>query len=203
MKTDEGYIKYACDWTPGPPPEPAATDLLESWRRPLYQAGLIGYYADPGVGYGNISIRYGRPGQFVISSTQTGHLATTTGEHYSLVTAYDIDGNCVSCLGPAQASSESLTHAAIYELDADINAVVHVHSRRLWQYLRNHVATTGEKVAYGTPQMACEFARLYRDTDFATSGVAVMAGHKEGIVSIGRTLEEAANRVLLLDSDSA
>jgi hypothetical protein len=202
VKADEGYIKYASDWTRGPAPDRAATELLETWRRPLYETGLIGHYTEPGIGYGNISIRYGDPGQFVISCTQTGHLATTTGEHYSLVSAYDIDGNRVACLGSAEASSESLTHAAIYELDPKINAVVHVHSRRLWEQLRDRVATTKGNVAYGTPQMAREFMRLYRDTDFANSGIAVMAGHEEGIVSIGRTLEQAAMRILSIAEDS-
>ncbi|MDH3429407.1 MAG: class II aldolase/adducin family protein [Gammaproteobacteria bacterium] len=196
MKTDEGYIKFISDWTEGPAPERAATDLLDTWRRPLHRAGLIGHYADLGIGYGNISVRYGGPGQFIISCTQTGHLPTTTGEHYALVTACDMDENRVACVGPAEASSESLTHAALYQLDSEINAVVHVHSLRLWEELRGHVATTSVNVAYGTPQMAHEFARLYRDTDFPTSGIAVMAGHEEGIVSIGRTLEQAALRVL-------
>jgi len=202
LKTDEGYIKFASDWTKGPAPDRAATELLDSWRDPLYRAGLIGHYADLGIGYGNISVRCGNPGQFVISCTQTGHLPATTGEHYSLVTAYDIDGSRVACLGPGEASSESLTHAALYELDSNINAVVHVHSRRLWEQLLGRAATTSENVAYGTPQMAHEFARLYRDTDFTTSGIAVMAGHAEGIVSIGRTLEQAAMRILSIAEDA-
>ncbi|MGB5624161.1 MAG: hypothetical protein WBM61_00405, partial [Woeseiaceae bacterium] len=55
--------------------------------------------------------------------------------------------------------------------------------------------------AYGTPQMADEFRRLYRDTEFRETGLAVMAGHDEGLLSFGASLEEAAVKILsLLDS---
>ena len=201
MTIDEGYVKYTSHWTEGPPPDAAIVDLLETWRAPLYSAGLIGHYEDLGVGYGNISVRHGARGQFVISGTQTGHLSRTGRDHYSLVTNYDIDANDVSCVGAVQASSESLTHAAIYEVDPGINAIVHVHSRLLWNRLLNRVPTTNADVAYGTPEMAREFARLYRDTDFASTGIAVMGGHDEGIISIGHSLEQAARRVLDIARD--
>jgi L-ribulose-5-phosphate 4-epimerase len=198
LTIDEGYIKYDSDWTPGPVPAQELTSLLDTWRRPLFDAGLIGHYEDLGVGYGNLSVRFGLSEQFIISGTQTGHIADTDGQHYALVTHYDIDRNRVSSTGSVQASSESLTHAAIYELNEEINAVVHVHSRALWESLRDQLPTTAADVSYGTPEMAREFTRLYRDTSFRASGVAVMAGHDEGMVSIGCDLEEAAMRILAL-----
>lgn len=194
MTIDEGYIKYVSDWTPGPAPDAAAAQLLERWRRPLYDAGLIGHYDDLGVGFGNISVRHGDG--FIISATQTGHLARTDPGHYALVTGYDIERNTVSSTGPLQASSEALTHAAIYELDDRIGAVVHVHSEALWRELMNTVPTTSPEISYGTPEMAREFGRLYADTEFVTQGVAVMAGHDEGIVTIGASLGEASRRIL-------
>ena len=198
MTIDEGYIKYDSDWTPGQEPDQKFTSLLDRWRRPLFDAGFIGHYEDLGVGYGNLSVRVGLSKQFIISGTQTGHIAATNGQHYAHVTHYDIDRNRVSSTGPVQASSESLTHAAIYELNEAINAVVHVHSRELWDALKDHLPTTANGVSYGTPEMAHEFARLYRDTSFRAGGVAIMAGHDEGIVSIGGDLEEAATRMLAL-----
>lgn len=197
MTIDEGYIKFESDWMPGPAPPAEAIDRLERWRRPLFDEGLIGHYDDLGVGYGNISIRLAGE-QFVISGTQTGHLPETTAKHYALVTGYDIAANRVSSTGEVQASSESLTHAAIYELDQRINAVVHVHSRSLWNMFRDQLPTTSPDISYGTPEMAEEFRRLFRDTDFAAMGIAVMGGHEEGILSFGDTLEEAAVRVLSL-----
>lgn len=198
MTLDEGYIKYTSRWTPGPAPDPDAALLLDTWRKPLFEAGLIGHYEDLDIGFGNISVRSGTAGQFLISGTQTGHLESTDEQHYALVTAFDLDRNTVDCFGPVQASSEAMTHAAIYELDERINAIVHVHSEALWTKLRGEIPTTEPDIAYGTPEMAREFARLYADTDFRTSGIAVMAGHEEGLISFGRTLEEAATRMLSL-----
>ncbi len=91
-----------------------------------------------------------------------------------------------------------MTHAAIYELDSNIGAIVHVHSGSLWRRLIDRLPTTAADVAYGTPQMANEFRRLFRDTEFRRTGLAVMAGHEEGILSFGTNLEEAATKVLEL-----
>jgi hypothetical protein len=195
---DEGYIKYDIEWTPGPAPSVSAARVLDEWRRPLFEAGLIGVYKDLGIGYGNLSMRCGEPGQFLISGTQTGELEVTDEAHYSLVTRVDIDANTVSCTGPVKASSEAMTHAAIYALDPAIGAIVHVHSRQLWNRYLDELPTTDAGVAYGTPEMAREFARLFADTDFARTGVAVMAGHEEGLVSFGSTLEIATRRALAL-----
>lgn len=198
MTIDEGYVKYRSTWIEASAPDPGAAAELETWRRPLFDAGLIGHYEELGVGFGNLSIRCGGPGQFLISGTQTGHMAQTNENHYSLVTAYDIDANSLRCMGPVQASSEAMTHAAIYELDTRIGAVAHVHSRSLWQRLINRLPTTDPDVAYGTPRMAREFRRLYEESGFRRSGLAVMAGHEEGLVSIGGTLQEAVQKMIAL-----
>lgn len=203
MKIDEGYIKYESDWAEAPAPNPGKAAELERWRRPLFEAGLIGHYEDLGVGYGNISVRCGGPAQFLISGTQTGHLETTDASHYSLVAAYDIEANSVQCIGPVQASSEAMTHAAIYELSPAIGAIVHAHSGELWRQLKDLLPTTDASVAYGTPQMAKEFGRLFRETNFCEQGLAVMAGHDEGLVSIGSDLQEAARRMLALARGSS
>lgn len=198
MSYDEGYIKYDIEWTPGPAAFVAAAVALDAWRRPLFDAGLIGVYEDLGIGYGNLSMRCGEPGQFLISGTQTGRLAETNESHYSLVTSVDIDANTVSCVGPVKASSEAMTHAAIYALDDAIGAIVHVHSARLWQRYLGELPTTDAAIAYGTPAMAREFARLFAETNFSQTGVAVMAGHEEGLISFGFAIEDAARRMLAL-----
>lgn len=198
MTVDEGYIKYDIDWTPGPAPDIDAVAELDACRKPLFDAGLIGEYRDLGIGYGNISKRAGAAGQFLISGTQTGHLESTSAEHYALVTAVDVDANRVSCIGPVKASSEAMTHAAIYALDESIAAVVHIHSKKLWDRYLGDLPTTDSTVAYGTPEMAREFARLYAECGFDRAGIAIMAGHEEGIVSFGHSLEAAAQRVVSL-----
>lgn len=195
---DEGYIKFESHWQKTEPLQYGEIELLNRWRRPLYDAGLIGYYEKEGVGFGNLSVRISPEGRFIISATQTGHIAEPGAEHYALVEDFDIEQNNVSSRGAHEASSESLTHAAIYSLDAQIGAVVHVHSETLWAKLMHSVSTAAADVAYGTPAMAREFVRLWNNTDFPETGIAVMAGHEAGLVSIGRDLREAAERILAI-----
>lgn len=197
---DEGYIKFHIDWTPTAALECREIRVLNRWRAPLHEAGLIGHYAAIDVGYGNISARLDSGRQFIISGTQTGHIARTGPEHYALVTDYDIDANRVTCRGPVRASSESMTHAAIYDLDPTVNAIVHVHHEKTWADCMHDLPTTRDDVAYGTPAMAREFGRLYDETDFAARGVAVMSGHDAGLISTGRNMREAALRILDLCS---
>ena len=198
---DEGYTKYACDWHRSPALPNALVAELNDWRNRLYDAGLVGYYPGQGVGFGNLSIRVGKKGRFIISGTQTGHIPRLDEAHYSLVTAYDIDGNRVTCEGPVQASSEALTHAGVYALDKGICGIAHVHNLSLWNAWKEKAPTTARDVPYGTPEMAWEFQRLYRETDFAGIGVAVMAGHAGGIVAFGDSIGQAARRILALAVD--
>ena len=196
MTLDEGYIKYESYWTPGPATHVAAARELDHWRKPLYAASLIGEYAEHGIGYGNISMRRGSSGLFLITGTQTGNLPETDENHYALVTDCDIRGNVVRCSGPIQASSEAMTHASIYALGDAIGAVVHAHSPELWRHYLGKLPTTGKDIAYGTSAMARELDRLYRMEGLRESGIAVMAGHDDGLISFGTTIEEAATRML-------
>ena len=198
---DEGYIKFDINWTPTEPVACPEIDELNRWREPLVEAGLIGHYEDLDIGYGNLSARLPFGGKFVISGTQTGHIRRTGNEHYSVVTDFDVDANRLVCRGAVRASSESLTHAAIYGADATVNAVVHVHQPRLWQALRGILRTTPADAAYGTPAMARALATLCHDHEFRSSGVAVMAGHDAGLIAVGTTIGEAATRVLALDAE--
>lgn len=193
---DEGYIKFDCDWTEDAAiPDDEIADLID-WRNRLHAAGLIGYDDVNDVGFGNVSRREPGGRGFVISATQTGDIEIAAGAEFTRVIDYDIADNCIVCRGPLRASSESLTHASIYELDADYLAVVHVHSRLLWKSLAGKVPTTEAGIAYGTPEMAGEFRRLYRDTDLRDVRMAVMGGHEEGLISFGTTIDEAAERIL-------
>ena len=195
---DEGYIKFQSDWQPTDALTcPEIDDLIE-WRRPLYAAGLIGHYVEINVGYGNISACIDRDSQFVISGTQTGHLPDLSKQHFALVTDVDFDRNRVVSKGATEASSESMTHAALYQLDPGIRAVVHIHSDAMWHELKGVLPTTRMDVDYGTPEMAGEFGRLFRETEFSAAGVAVMAGHEGGLISTGASVQEAAEKLLSL-----
>ena len=88
-------------------------------------------------------------------------------------------------------SSESLTHAAIYDSDSSIRAVIHCHDSALWRALLDRVPTTSKAVAYGTPEMASEIMHLFKTSDVQSREILVMAGHEGGVLAFGKNLEDA------------
>lgn len=196
---DEGVTKYNCRFRRTQAPvHPCLNDLL-GCRNRLFNQNLVGVYPD-GIGYGNVSLRPEGWRHFFITGTQTGHKPTLGAGDIALVTAYDIAANTVECEGLIAASSESMTHAAVYELSAEIGAVIHVHHRALWQRAAVHVPTTAAHIAYGTPAMAREMLRLCREAGLLQRGVLVMAGHEEGVITFGKDLasaEATLNQVLI------
>jgi len=195
VTVDEGYTKFSLDWLKSGPLEGDGAGQIKeliTQRRPLRLAGLIGI--DEDIGYGNMSARVGN--KFIITGTQTGGLRELKREHFALVTEYSFKDNRVQCVGPCAASAESLTHASLYELDWAIRAVIHVHDARLWRGMAGLVPTTHQDVQYGTPEMAQEFRRLYVESEFIETGVAVMAGHFGGLISFGTSVSVATQKIL-------
>jgi ribulose-5-phosphate 4-epimerase/fuculose-1-phosphate aldolase len=197
----EGVIKFDLQYTPAPPVPAGLIRVVNGWRDWLYAAGLVGQ--DParyhGFGFGNISQRLApyrgapeaRP--FLISGTQTGHLARLGPEHYAVVRACCPQQNRVVAEGPVPPSSESMTHGVLYALDDTLRFVMHVHAPDLWRNARLlGLPETGADVAYGTPAMAGEVRRLFRETDVRQRRLFSMAGHEDGLVAFGRTAEAAA-----------
>ena len=85
---------------------------LDAARTTLHDAGLIGVYPS-GIGYGNVSLRLAG-NLFLISGSGTGSSRLLGKQGYSLVRAFDPLENTVASFGPVQASSESMTHGAVY-----------------------------------------------------------------------------------------
>jgi L-ribulose-5-phosphate 4-epimerase len=190
----EGYIKFDLHWTEGPPLP--AEDLAETirWRQKLHDLGYIGMYPD-GIGFGNISCRW-EDDRFAISGTATGGIADIRPEHFCLVTGFDLSPNRLECLGPVRASAESMTHGTIYRSSRITASVIHIHNLLFWERLLFRVPTTREEVTYGTPEMAVEIQRLFREEGLEEYRVLCMAGHREGIVSFGPTAESAGRNLL-------
>ena len=191
---DEGYIKFNCERIPSDDIPLDKVAALNMYREIMYNKGLIGMYPD-GIGFGNISIRCDE-NTFLISGTATGGIPVLDKSHYSLVTDYNLQTNRLICKGPINASSESLTHALIYESSPSTNAVIHIHNLALWNQLMHKVPTSDNLVPYGTPEMAKEIKRLFEETSLSNEKIMVMGGHEEGIISFGKNLEEAANVLL-------
>lgn len=191
---DEGYIKFKPTWTRQPALiDSQVIEQLTHWRQVLYHHGLIGAYEN-GIGYGNISQRYGDT--FIISGSKTGNIPILTAKDYALVSHVDIKNNRLTCIGETIASSESMSHAVIYQELAQINAVIHIHHLGLWEKLLFNIPTTASGATYGTPEMAQSIIELIRTTSLPKSKVFVMQEHREGIFAFGDSLQEAATLLL-------
>jgi L-ribulose-5-phosphate 4-epimerase len=163
---------------------------LNECRRRLRELHLIGVDSN-GVGFGNLSVRDGATSNFYVTGSATGGLDQLTLADCARVVAYDFEENWLRYEGSAIPSSESLTHAAIYESDPTACAVIHGHDFDLWATLLHRVPTTSQAAAYGTPQMANEIIRLFNVSDLRTGKIFVMAGHEGGIVAFGENFEAA------------
>ena len=194
---DEGYIKFTVRLTPGDLPACEGLTRLNEVRTELHDLGLVGAYPD-GIGYGNVSIRLADSATFIISGTATGATRELASADYCRVDAFDLARNEVFCTGRVRASSESMSHGAVYQTNPAIRCVIHVHSRALFDFmLANGHPRTSELAAFGTPELAEEIAQLVQAGDLPR-GVIVTAGHEEGVIAYGRDVAEA--RELLLDT---
>ena len=196
---ETGVIKFNCNWIKAEPMNAELLIDLNFWRDKMFDLGFIVVNVD-GIGYGNMSIR-STENQFIITGSATGKERKLSNQHFTKVVDYDLEKNSLTALGPIIASSESLTHALIYEYHKNINAVIHIHNLALWKKLMNKIPTTIKSVEYGTPAMAKEMIRLFDETNLTNEKILVMAGHEEGIISFGKDLIEAGNRLLIALND--
>jgi L-ribulose-5-phosphate 4-epimerase len=196
MKPGEGYIKFIIDWTKTGPVIPSEElEKLNTWREILYSLGMIGI-DEQDIGFGNISIRKSGTKHFYITGSATGSLKNLNEQHYCLVTGYNPNENTLACTGPIKASSESMSHAAVYSEFPGAGAVIHIHHNVFWNSLVNRVPTTHKDVEYGTPEMAREIIQLLREPGTLEGRIIVMGGHKDGIVVFGKDLDDAGRYVL-------
>ncbi|WP_426416428.1 class II aldolase/adducin family protein [Aestuariirhabdus sp. LZHN29] len=204
----EGVVKYQCHHRERPLPAGLNLDPLNHWRRQMLQRGMIGQSDSryQGLGFGNISQRLPpeamahRPDEFIISGTQTGHLAQLDATSVARVEHADPLTNQLWSSGDCPPSSEALSHAVIYQQRRGCGAVIHVHCPLIWQRaLELELPCTGSGIAYGTPAMANAIAQLLlRD-----EGIIAMLGHEDGIISYAPSLDTAAQHLIALQAKAS
>lgn len=174
---------------------------LEYQRKKLYHENLIGECPVHLVGFGNISIKYNlqkyhqtNNPQFVITGTQTGKYSELGGTQYTRVIDFDIEHLKLHSMGAIEASSEALTHAAIYLSNPKIGGIVHVHSKPIWEgIIQNTKNTTSKDIPYGTKEMAHAVMAFSKNSE---RGFFAMEGHEDGVVAFAPTIEEATKITL-------
>lgn len=178
---------------------------LVAWREIMALTGLVG--REPGryegAGYGNVSLRTGPRSapigrrSFLITGSQTSGRRRIGIDEFAVVESYDYAANRVKSHGPVLPSSESMTHAAAYDASPLVQCVLHAHSPVLWRRRRPlGLPETDPSVSYGTPEMAREVSRLYRESVLPERRILAMGGHEDGILAIGRSPEEAGGTLL-------
>lgn len=201
MGDREGVIKYSLDHHQTPLPASIDIRPINAWRSLLFRLGVIGQHPDKyhGLGYGNISERLGTDTHsFLITGTQTGHLATLQREDFAIVESASAKHNSICSRGPSMPSSEALTHASVYSLRPSAKAVIHVHCPEIWH---NTVALqlphTGAEIPYGTLEMAETVEQLFHSGQLNNQPIFSMLGHEGGIVAFADSLSSATQIILL------
>lgn len=189
----DGVVKFNCYWKQsGPIITDEPFSIMNYWREVLLNMDLIGAYEN-GVGFGNMSLRNNNSSKFFITGSATGEISVLEPGHYVKVEGCNFDEYSVMCSGSLKASSESLTHAAIYKADPGANAIIHVHNLEQWESLKNEVPTTLEDFEYGSAGLAKDIFRLFEETDVQKKKIIVMAGDRAGLITFGNDMDEAIN----------
>ena len=200
MSEQEGVIKYRLDHHYCSLPAEIDIHEINAWRTILFRLQLIGRLPEKydGLGFGNLSYRLTpKQNRFLISGTQTGHLANLQSTDFTVVDTASPVENTLCSHGPCQPSSEALTHASVYQHNADAMAVIHVHCPELWRDTHTlSIPHIGSHIAYGSVEMALAVERLLKSGQLETLPLFSMLGHEDGIVVYGDSLASAAQTLL-------
>ena len=196
----EGEIQYRLDHRTQPLFTEAAGLTLLELRNRIYQMGYIGPGAD-GVYAGNLSIRLNpddklsgsssltagqanRPGVcFLITGNGSGRERQLSYRGLARIDSYDPESFALRSSGEVHPSSESLTHAVLYELSVEIGLIIHLHSLEMWQWMLDSGYPT-TYAPYGSAALVSEIKALYRGFESEQlfhNNAFVMEGHREGV----------------------
>ena len=185
----EGYVKFTTVHTRAPAVDAPNWAELNDARTQLHRFGVLGVNSQ-GIGFGNVSIRF-KGEEFIISGTATGTTPELTPMEYCLVKSFDLIQNRIVSIGPLQASSEAMTHGAVYCSCPKANCVMHIHSRVIYNgMIRDGCLATDKNAAYGTPEIALSLAERVQELG-TDEGAVYMEGHDEGVIVWGSTVERA------------
>ena len=187
MQPKDGYIKFQINHRETKPVclDEEILDLLK-FRTEVFDRGWIGVLPD-GVGFGNLSMRMGD--HFIITSNATGQYRELNSSHFAKVVNYDAKSNICTSEGSRKPSSESGTHAVIYDVLPEINVILHIHNKAIWKKILETGFSTAENIEYGTPEMAEAVTHLVQKPEVQKAGVFAMKGHEDGVVFFGSGIE--------------
>lgn len=193
----ERYVKFKVELQESELPEYPGFELLNRTRTQLHHLGLIGAFPN-GIGFGNLSMRIDSGDEFLISATATGAERDIAAADYCRVERVEIEQNRVHCSGLARASSETMSHAAVYRARSDAACVIHIHSRRIFdRLLAEDYPCTPRAAEFGTPAIARAIETLAAAIS-EPAAVFAMGGHDEGVIAYGPSIPAARDLLLNL-----
>ncbi len=171
-------------------PEFSIIYKLKYIKNYLLKYRLFGINSD-GLSYGNLSAysdklmdyysAYSNKIKFIISASGTSGIKNFTIDDYTIIVDYDFAKNYLHFIGKRIASSESLTHAAIYNSVNNVKYVVHFHNEQIWSRNIHKLLTTDIDIEYGTPELAQCIIDLLRYKK-NLKPVIILGGHPNGII---------------------
>ena len=187
MSDVEGTIQFAYNLSPSDAPilDKGAFTELSAWRSILFTLDLLGQQTDKygGYAYGNLSVA--QDDGFAITASQTSGAPELIESHIVAVREANLQRFWVEAEGSEPPSSESITHAMIYQADPRVRYVFHIHSTEIWQARAElNLPETPKSTPYGSPQMA-EAVRLLLHHNQSRPLVFATAGHEDGIFALG------------------
>ena len=201
MSETEGVIQFEYELEPamGSPVGARALQTLLAWRTVLRRLELLGRTPGRygGLGYGNLSVRDPeRPREFVITASQTGGIRDLDETGLCRIRDYDLARFRVAAAGMRPPSSESLSHAMIYDADPGAGWVFHVHSPEIWRRATPlELPATGADVAYGSPAMAHAVEKVLATNDDRPLAFVTL-GHEDGVFACGGTARETGTSLV-------
>jgi hypothetical protein len=183
----EGTIQFAYNLTPSDAPilGESAFAELRAWRSILFTLDLLGQRSDKygGYAYGNLSVA--QPSGFAITASQTSGAPKLLASHIVAIKEANLQRFWIEAEGSEPPSSESITHAMIYQADARVRVVFHIHSAEIWQARADlKLPETPESVPYGSPEMAQAVSHLLAQNQ-SRPLVFATAGHEDGVFALG------------------
>jgi hypothetical protein len=188
---DEGYIKFSVHLNETDIEMPEALSELNGVRTALFDNNMIGVL--PGnIGFGNVSVKIPGSNRFFISGSATGGKRILDPEDYCRVESCSVERNEVFCSGHIKASSETMSHDAVYHANDSVSCVIHIHHKPFFYKLlaNTTIPATAKTAKLGTPEMATDIKRIVQ-AQASPFGILVMTGHEDGIIAWGRSIGEA------------
>ena len=197
----EGTIRfaYSLEAPAGAVADAATLSCLRGWREVLKRLGLLGQ--DParygGLGFGNLSARdRTRPDEMIITASQTSGAEALEDDDLVRIVRSNPARFWVDAVGRQPPSSETLTHAMIYQADAAVHWVFHAHSPDIWRRAAAlGLPATPAQVAYGSAEMVQAVAELIARQEPGPLAFVTL-GHEDGVFACGASADDAGSALV-------